>query len=388
MAEPLETILTKHQIYLQRLVPQLGEDYIAIIDSLNREFRGDLSEWLDNNEQWTLTVQQQRQVDVLANKIRATRGKAIDQALEKHEVDMFDLAEREQSWISNGVERIGGPTLVTSSVSALEKMVTRTPFAGSTIKQMYTKLSEDDSARIINTVQRGLSEGLTSNQIQREVFGTKRLNYIDGVLQTTRNSVNSSSNSGIVRTTVNGVNNQAKIDLYNANSDIVDKVKYSATLDGRTSLICASRSGNIYDLGKEPPLPAHINCRSYYLPFIEDVDIESTQPSVTDTRTRKEREKDFRAEARDRGVKISTVRKEWAKKNIKQVSTKTNFNDFLKQQDKFAKEYLGPTKYDLWKNGGLTLDKFVDPLGKQYTIDELYKKERNAFRKADVDKPK
>jgi SPP1 gp7 family putative phage head morphogenesis protein len=363
-----------------------------MIDSLNRELRMDLIDWLDDNDQWKLTAKQQQQIEVLSNRIKATRGKAIDQASDKMQSDMFELAEAEQLWISKGVKTLGGPTIATNSISALDKMVQRTPFSGTTIKQMYSKLSEDDTARVITTVQRGLSDGLTSTQIQREIFGTKRLNFTDGVLQTTRNAVmntqNNNTKSGIARTVVNGVQNESKRMLYEANSDLIKEVQYTATLDGRTSEVCASRDGNIYKLGTEPSLPAHINCRSTYVPIIEGIDIESTRPAVTDTRTRKEREKDFRAEARDRGVKIGTVRKEWAEKNVKQVSDKTTFADYLKRDDAFARDWLGPTKYDLWKKGDLPITKFVDPAGTPYTIEQLYIKERDAFKRAGLSAPK
>ena len=59
MADNLEDILIKHQIYLQRLVPHYGNESIAVIDSMNRDLRVDLTEWLDNNEQFKLTIQQQ-----------------------------------------------------------------------------------------------------------------------------------------------------------------------------------------------------------------------------------------------------------------------------------------------------------------------------------------
>lgn len=50
----------------------------------------------------------------------------------------------------------------------------------------------------------------------------------------------------------------------------VEKVIYISTLDGRTSSICRGRDGNVYDLGKEPSLPAHPNCRSTYGAYYED----------------------------------------------------------------------------------------------------------------------
>jgi SPP1 gp7 family putative phage head morphogenesis protein len=50
----------------------------------------------------------------------------------------------------------------------------------------------------------------------------------------------------------------------------VKKVIYVATLDGRTSQICRSRDGKVYNLGEEPNLPAHPNCRSTYIPYLDD----------------------------------------------------------------------------------------------------------------------
>lgn len=51
----------------------------------------------------------------------------------------------------------------------------------------------------------------------------------------------------------------------------VKKVRYVAFLDGKTSDICRERDGKIYELGKEPKLPAHPHCRSCYVP-VSDID--------------------------------------------------------------------------------------------------------------------
>jgi hypothetical protein len=54
---------------------------------------------------------------------------------------------------------------------------------------------------------------------------------------------------------------------------------------------------------------------------------------------------------------------------------------FALQDDEFQKKWLGRTRYDLYKNGGYKLDKFVDPLGLEYTIDELRKMDSKIFKK-------
>jgi hypothetical protein len=177
--------------------------------------------------------------------------------------------------------------------------------------------------------------------------------------------------------------------LYEQNGDIVERLQYSSALDGRTSLICGSRDGNIYIRGAEPDLPAHINCRSIYIPVIDGLDIESTRPFVADTRTRKEREIDFRVLKRENGTTIKQEREAWKKKAIGQVSDKTTFNKWLGDQPVgFQKEYLGKTRYNLWKKGDIKLNRFTDPLGTNYTIDELYKIDSGAFKSAGIAKPK
>ena len=39
--------------------------------------------------------------------------------------------------------------------------------------------------------------------------------------------------------------------------------------------------------------------------------------------------------------------------------------------DFFQREWLGEKRYKLFKEGHYSIDKFVDPLGRQYTLAEL-----------------
>jgi len=385
MADTLESIIIRHQVFLQRLVPQLGAEQIAIINKNNSQLRGELESWLEKNELYKLTKKQQDDLAVLRNKVYKLRGGAIMDADAKYQTDMIELATKEQLWFANGVEDLGGRSLALSSAASIAKMVERQPFLGKTLNQIYSKLSVDDTDRIMTTVADGLDSGLTRAQIQRSIFGSAKLDYTDGILQDTRNYINNNNtNSGVVRTTINGVQNESKRMLFEENSDTIDKLQYSATLDGRTSSICASRDGNIYKQGYEPSLPAHINCRSTYVPFIDGIDIESTRPYVSDTRTRKEREKDFRRDARENGTTIKQERDAWKKKAIGQVSDKMNYSQWLKTQSKsFQNEALGRTKAELFRNG-TPLSRFVDPTGKSYTTKELYQLDKNAFKKAGI----
>ena len=51
---------------------------------------------------------------------------------------------------------------------------------------------------------------------------------------------------------------------------MIDRYKYVATLDSRTSAICGRLDGQIFEMGKGPQPPQHFNCRSTIVPIIKD----------------------------------------------------------------------------------------------------------------------
>jgi SPP1 gp7 family putative phage head morphogenesis protein len=51
------------------------------------------------------------------------------------------------------------------------------------------------------------------------------------------------------------------------------KYRYVATLDSRTSSICAALDGREFEYGKGPMPPQHFNCRSTTVPIDYDPDI-------------------------------------------------------------------------------------------------------------------
>ena len=61
----------------------------------------------------------------------------------------------------------------------------------------------------------------------------------------------------------------------------------------------------------------------------------------------------------------------------------TNYADFLSRQSaRFQDSVLGPTRGKLYRQGGLTLQQFVDFSGRQLTLEQLAAKFPEAFVKA------
>jgi hypothetical protein len=148
-----------------------------------------------------------------------------------------------------------------------------------------------------------------------------------------------------VRTAANLTGSVARNATYRANSDVLKGEEYSAVLDGRTTITCASLDGKIYPVGEGHIPPLHYNCRSVRVPVVSD---------------------EFAA-LREGATRASMTGP---------VSSQTTYNSWLgRQSPEFQDEVLGPERARLFRSGGLSLDKFTDDAGKVYTLDELKARE-------------
>ena len=66
-----------------------------------------------------------------------------------------------------------------------------------------------------------------------------------------------------------------------------------------------------------------------------------------------------------------------------QVPQDMTYQQWLKSKPAaFQDDVLGPTKGKLFRDGDLPLDRFVDRKGRELTLDELRKKDAEAFKRA------
>jgi len=231
------------------------------------------------------------------------------------------------------------------------------PFQGKLLKEWLEGVESARAASIRDAIRIGFVESQTTAEIVRRIKGTKALNYADGLLNTSRRNVES-----IVLTAINHTANYANESLIEANSDVIKGYRYSATLDLRTTTICASRDGNVYPLGKpKPAIPAHIRCRSRYVGVL----------------------KNYRELGLDADEITGLERASLDASLDGQVARETTYNDWLKRQSVDRQnEVLGVEKAKLFRDGGLSLDKFVSKHGHVYTLAELRAKDAAAFAKA------
>lgn len=245
------------------------------------------------------------------------------------------------------------------------------PYGGRLVQELLDRFPQDQADRVMAAVKSGIVSGQTNSDIVKAIRGTKALNYRDGVAQIARGSAEM-----FVRTARNHISNQAMADTYEKLG--VKYVVWVSTLDGRTSKICSVRDGMRWKIGEPHPVPpAHPNCRSALAPSV-DGDLIGSRPYVRALKVKKRDGTDrFRAIG-----DMTPKQREEAGLQVGQVKASTSYGKWFANQDAaFQQEWLGPRRYQLYKKGGYTLDRFVDPrTGRQYTLNELRARDEETFR--------
>lgn len=154
------------------------------------------------------------------------------------------------------------------------------PFRGETLSG-WAKVQEQATVRRIRqAIQLGMAQNETIDDMVRRIRGGTRDGVaVPGILKTTTREA-----EAIVRTAVTEVAARAHLMTYEANADVTTSYRYTATLDSRTTLICAELDGQIFrydDPDKKLP-PQHWNCRSTIVPIVDwdKLGIEPPPPST------------------------------------------------------------------------------------------------------------
>lgn len=208
--------------------------------------------------------------------------------------------------------------------------------------------------RIEAIIKQGIAQGLTNTEIRQRIIGTKKNGYADGLV-----GASIRSGDAMVRTAVQHVSSMVRQATAEENADIVEGIQLLATLDSRTSHICRSLDQKIFPLDKGPRPPLHINCRTTCMPYLK----EKYQGVYTVDSGRASKD----------GV----------------VSANLTYYEWLKTQSaSFQDEVLGVQRGKLFRDGGLSAEKFAElQLDKQFkprTLDELRALVPKAFERAGI----
>ncbi len=121
----------------------------------------------------------------------------------------------------------------------------------------------------------------------------------------------------------------------------IERWRFVATLDSRTTILCASLDGKTYPVGEGPMPPLHPNCRSTAVPFFDE-EPEGTRAAFDG-----------------------------------QVDANVTFEEWLQTRPQAEQdEMLGKTKAAAWRRGDITLQQMLGRDLQPLTLEELRQKDR------------
>ena len=404
----------RHQVHVRRFASGQANRMLDLLEKADRDtvarIRTELQKILKAGTDPTDSRTLRRLKAVLAE-IRRERERLL-RAIEKNvQAEMIDFGQIEAEFEVKILDQaipiaIDLPKVTPARIKAIAN---EQPFAGRALGDWWRGLREADQQRILDQIRIGVLQGQNVQQIIQRIAGTRANRFKDGVLAVTRRQA-----EAIVRTGVNGMSNAVRRQMWANFGDAAAGLVWTSTLDGRTSDVCRARDGHIRAVSRDQPIPddvtlprltppfaeppAHTNCRSSLVGFLNGVGLIGNRPFVRDKRRRNRRDSDFRAQAREeagagwsslsekeRRARIRDKRNEWISANIGQVPADTDYDTWLRRQPAgFQDDVLGKTRGALFRRGGLKQDQFVDFNGDTLTLDELRALHPAAFERAGV----
>lgn len=346
---------TRHQVYIERLKSGEVKQFAAFLREMDQTLRRRLVENELTDFSRTRVEALLREVDGQLAEIMARYRATLKTNLDELAIYEAGFEARNINTVLNGVETVVPASgQVVAAVTAAPLSV-RGPDGGKLLDAFVGDWSKVERGRVIGAVRQGFFEGRTSAQVIRTIRGTKARGFRDGLLATTDRNADA-----VVRTAVQHVASVARQQTWEANPDIVKGVRWSSTLDARTTQICRSLDGTIFPLNEGPRPPIHVRCRS------------STAAALDD--------------------KFSFLREDATRfsrgpDGVNWIDADETYYSWLKRQTTaFQNDAIGPVRGKLLRDGGLTAERFAElNLGKNFeplTLDQMRRIEPTAFEKA------
>ena len=323
----------RHQLDLFRFEASVRNEILEELNKLGRDLELTLIRGKD------LTTAKRGEVKRLLADITSVVDEHYSRAAGHMTSTLTKLARIESETVLYAALDAGLP-----SGTMLKSIVGDAMIQGAPSAEWWSKQAADAAFRFQQEVREGMIAGETNAQIVRRITGE------NGILDVPRKNA-----EALVRSSVQAVANDARLETFRQNSDVIKGIRQISTLDGRTSEICIAYSDQEWDLDGNPlpgstlPFnggpPRHWGCRSTLVPILAS-------------------EFEFLSEGRTRASAEGPV------------SDKMSMEKFLERQPPgVVDEMLGKGKAQLWRDGEITLKQLVDGRGRPLTLAQL--QERN-----------
>jgi len=264
--------ITGHSVDLQRLETTVKKRVLKQLKSLESE----LVDEIKKSTVWGAKMPQtkKKRLKVLLTQIRETIKTAYVQVAKDSLTELSQVASlaEAQAVASLNTAISVEITSTVMSKSMLKSIASDTLIEGAQSKEWWARRGEAFRLRFSDTVRKGMMKGETTDEIISNLTGTKVNRYKDGALY-----ANYRSADALVRTSIQAVANEARLQTYAENDDLIKGIEWVATLDNRTSPLCQGLDGLTWDNNRKPighnilwpGTTAHWGCRSTQVPIIK-----------------------------------------------------------------------------------------------------------------------
>lgn len=273
----------------------------------------------------------------------------------------IDQSEFEAESINNIFENVEAETAVNRvAVSALYNNPLQIQnYSGEPLVRPFIKDLTANQIGIIQTkIRQGYAQGRTTDQITRDIIGTRSRRFKDGEMARVKRS-----NRALVHTSIQHASTQGRHATMKKNNDVLTGYEWVSTLDSKTTQVCRSLDGREFKEGKGPLPPIHVNCRSITVPVVDKrynllSSLDTDRPSVGSS-------------------------------GAKSVDSNQTYYSWLKTQpSSFQDSAIGDTRGKLLREGGLSADEFANlQLDKNFeplTLEQMKAKRPEVFERAGI----
>ena len=284
----------------------------------------------------------------ISNRLRQTIKDIKEQlSVPNFDKDLKELAQQEVNYTQKAYNSVIGIDLFKNipPEGAMSAILNTSLIEGALLSDWFKDLKNSQAFDVERAIKLGVTLGETNYQIAQRLKSTLEISQ--------RNA------ETLVITSASAIGNQARMEFFNENSEVLKGWVYNAVLDTRTSAFCRAYDNLKWDMNKkpighnlpfrQPPNQTHWRCRSTILPWLkswQELGIDEDEVPI--------------------GTRSSLDG--YAPQDM-------SFNDWLKRQSKDRiEETLGKGRAELFLKGKITMRDLISQQGKTLSIAELKEK--------------
>lgn len=347
-------IASRHQAHLERLKTGDVREYRELFAAMERDIlgrlAGDVTEWSRVRLEGQLAAIQ-----------TAMRAQYSGEMLRQWRDQIGELAAYEAGFELRALEQVAptynftlpSDTQIVAAVYS-QPLQVRGSDGGKLLEAFYSDWTDAGTQQVVGTIRRGFAQGQTTPEIVRELRG------IGGVFERNRRGFET-----LTRTALQHAAMTAREQTWQANDDIVTGVRWTSTLDNRTSTQCRSLDGQVFPINSGPRPPAHPSCRSSTVAVLDERFSILEEGATRRTRDPETGDVDY-------------------------IGARTTYYQWLKRQPaEVQNSIIGPTRGKLLRDGGLSAQRFAElQLDRRFmplTLREMRELDPVAFSRAGIE---